>query len=1280
MSHAWVRVHNSDTLHAQIMDSLDDVIWSLSLPDLTPLYFNLAAARVYQCACSDRLIADNSNSQWLEAIAAEDRPKIKQAIAKAQELGSSQLTYHIQQPDGARRCFSARFKISQDISGNAIRLDAIANEISEISNYQKIEFKHKQTEEILLQSENRYRQVEQHHEDLILRSLADTTITFANDALCNLLGIELEQVVGKKWIEFADTDVLESILQSISNLSPANPSFIVINRDSRPDGQIGWIQWLNKGVFNEQGQLVDIQSSGRDVTDLKRSEIALQQLNEELELRIEQRTEALRQSESRNLAILHAFPDLLLLLKPDGRCVQCIMPSTEEKPKYLPIQQHISEVLSPETLAIQLKLYEKAIATGEIQIYEHQLSKFGKTVYEEVRIAPYCEDELLVVVRDITDRKLAEERLIKSDVHLKTAQRIGKVGSWEFDLQTGSIIWSEEIFRIFRLDPQIGTPSSTESLDFLHPDDREYVNQVFQNAISNAQPYELEYRINRADGTLAYISSRGEIVCDLTGKTTQIVGTVTDITDRKLAEQQLQDLTDRLTLALKSAAIGIWEWDTTNNCLIWDVRTYELYDVNPDLYTDAYSAWVSRVHPSDREFVENEARSALNGEKDYEPEFRIVLPDGSIRYLKAYSLVQRNDEGAPQRMIGINFDITNRKLAEVQLLKSDTHLKTAQRIGKLGSWEFEVSTGKLTWSDEVFRIYGLEPSSEPPSYEELQLYIHPEDWENFDKTVQAAINLGKSYDIEHRLIQPSGILIYVLARGEMVYNSSGQLTHVIGTAIDITDRKIAEQQLKNLTDRLTLAVKSAAIGIWEWNIKKNILIWDERMYQLYGVTPNQSPNNYLTWASCLHPDDRAISEAAVQQSLKGEKDFDIEFRIVLPDRSIRHLKAFALIQQNDAGEPQRMVGVNFDITDRKLAEAELNRSRDLREAIFNESTDALFLVNSQTLLTTDCNLRSMQMFEVSDKADLIGIEGHTLQQHQFSDEELAAISSELETTGFWSREVEYITHQGRAFWGNLAAKPITIAEQTINLVRVTDISDRKLAEAKILQTSRQLENTNRELESFCYSVSHDLRAPLRHMNGFVNALQQQLKKHVDFQDPKVDHYIQVINNSSQKMGHLIDGLLVLSRYGRRPLESKQISIRALVDATIEIISSDPHHNPSVEFAIGELPTTVGDPTLLQQVFQNLISNAVKFSRNRPRPYIEIDSLPDGTIRIKDNGAGFQMEYADKLFGVFQRLHNEKEFEGTGIGLAIVQRIVQRHGGVIWAEGYPDRGATFFLKI
>ena len=592
-----------------------------------------------------------------------------------------------------------------------------------------------------------------------------------NDRLCEIFGYSREELLHITWTEITHPDDLDLDMAEYEKvIRGETEGYVIDKRFIRKDGRIIYATIDVKCIRNPDRTVDFFMATVQDISDRKNAEHALQKLNEELERRIEERTAELTKSEARNFAILQALPDLLLILKPDGTCLECITPAINDKSKYLPIEHHISEVLPPETLATQLQIYEKAIATGELQIYEHQLSKFGKTIYEEVRISPYCQDKLLVIVRDISTRKLAEKAL----------------------------------------------------------------------------------------------------------------------------------------------------------------------------------------------------------------------------------------------------------------LKSDTHLKIAQRIGKLGSWEYDLNTAELTWTDEIFRIYGVEPSPAPPSYDDLKLYIHPDDWEHFNNTVQNAINFAQAYDLEHRVIHPDGAIIYVLAKGEMVYDSSGQLTHIIGTAMDISDRKLAESQ--------------------------------------------------------------------------------------------------------------------------------------------------------------------------------------------------------------------------------------------------------------ILKTAHQLENTNRELESFSYSVSHDLRAPLRHINGFVSALQQHLKKDESLNDPKVSHYLQVIQKSSQKMGDLIDGLLTLSRYGRRSLELKQVSIRELVDEAIEIVRSDPNFNPLTEFAIGDLPTVVGDRTLLQQVFHNLIGNAVKFSRNQPNPLIQIDSLPNATITIKDNGVGFQMEYADKLFGAFQRLHTDREFEGTGIGLAIVQRIVQRSGGSIWAESSPNQGATFFLKI
>lgn len=265
---------------------------------------------------------------------------------------------------------------------------------------------------------------------------------------------------------------------------------------------------------------------------------------------------------------------------------------------------------------------------------------------------------------------------------------------------------------------------------------------------------------------------------------------------------------------------------------------------------------------------------------------------------------------------------------------------------------------------------------------------------------------------------------------------------------------------------------------------------------------------------------------------------------------------------------------------------------------------------------------------------------------------------------------------------------------------IIDISDRKRAEEalreseeryrcinetleqRVLERTAELEAANQELDAFCYSVSHDLRAPLRHVRGFVDALSQQLERSGAFAEPKVAHYIEVIQDSSQKMTLLIDGLLTLSRLGRKQLANQPVNLRQLVDNAIALVNSQtqPGSLRHIEFTIRDLPTVMGDATLLQQVFSNLIDNAVKFSRDRHPAIITIGTLADDTIFVKDNGVGFQMEYADQLFAAFGRLHSQKDFIGTGIGLAIVQRIIHRHDGTIWAESTPNHGATFYFKL
>jgi PAS domain S-box-containing protein len=391
------------------------------------------------------------------------------------------------------------------------------------------------------------------------------------------------------------------------------------------------------------------------------------------------------------------------------------------------------------------------------------------------------------------------------------------------------------------------------------------------------------------------------------------------------------------------------------------------------------------------------------------------------------------------------------------------------------------------------------------------------------------------------------------------------------------------------------------------------------------------------------------------------------------------------VSLSNAGEDHYQEVVR-DISDRKEAEKKLRKQAEL----LSLAHDAIIVRDPESRIMF-WNRGAERTYGWT-APEALGHVTHELLQTRFPIP-LETIDAVLQAQGQWEGELRHITRDGT---------PIVVTSRqslrrdehgapAVTLEINRDVTERRRAEEqiqrlneeleqKVIERTKELEVINKELEAFAYSVSHDLRAPVRHIAGFTELLQ---KHSGPVLDDKSRHQIDMILDSANRMGTLVDDLLAFSRIRRAETQKTTVDLAQIVKSIIGELAPDTQaHN--VTWHVGDLPKCSGDPAMLRLVFANLVSNAVKFTRTREHAEIQIDSLnhsPDEIIVfVKDNGVGFDMQYKDKLFGVFQRLHSQEAFEGTGIGLATVQRVVHRHSGRTWGEGAVDNGATFYIAL
>jgi PAS domain S-box-containing protein len=604
--------------------------------------------------------------------------------------------------------------------------------------------------------------------------------------------------------------------------------------------------------------------------------------------------------------------------------------------------------------------------------------------------------------------------------------------------------------------------------------------------------------------------------------------------------------------------------------------------------------------------------------------------------------------------------------------------------GKVGIWEKDLATNRMSGSSGFFSILGNgSPKEFVTDFNTFLSAVHPDDLSRVRKAFEGTLETNSSFDLEFRIVHPGASEVIVRMKGMAILGPDSMPVRYRGAIIDYTARKHAEE-------RLDLVVHTTPDAVIIVNEQGTIINWNHQAESIFGWSSEEAIGRLLS--------ETILPERYRKAQVSGMKHFletgegPILNKLVELFARRKNGEEFPIelkISSAEINNKNIFIGFARDVTRRKEAEAGLKDSKQFVDSILDNIPNMLFVKDAKDLRYVRLNRAGLKLLGLSME-QMLGKNDYDFFPKEQADFFTAKDREVIEKRELVDVPEEPIDINGERRW--LHTKKICIADEKgkpLYLLGISeDITEQKKAVEYIFhlnenlnKKSQDLELANHELESFSYSVAHDLRTPVRAFIGFGNLLEKQFGEKLGSEGMGMLH---VIIDEAMRMGHLIDDLLAFSRLGKKEIQkSDKVDMTALAkDALAEFqkMSDSGYH---AQVIIADLASVRCDPYLIHQVWTNLISNAIKYSHLKPDPQIEISSSSsDGmvTYSVKDNGVGFDMKYADKLFGVFQRLHRQDEFTGSGIGLAIVKRIVSRHGGLVMAQGKVDEGAVFSFSL
>ena len=904
--------------------------------------------------------------------------------------------------------------------------------------------------------------------------------------------------------------------------------------------------------------------------------------------------------------------------------------------------------------------------------------------------------KIIVLFKDITELKQAEEISMRSENKFRTLAENSQVLIASFDEECRYLYANHEAADACGCSQKeiIGKTNSELGLD---PEQVKFWMKHCEKVFVTGKPEKMEFYYTSPRGRGYYLNT--QIVPEfIDNKVAPVLAISRDITDIKDAEAKLKKVSDsleelikkrssnnwgysslkeserRLSEAQRMAHIGSWDWDIVTNELYWSDEIYRIFGRSPQEFGATYDAFLNYIHPDDRDYVDNAVNQAMKG-KPYSIDHRIVLASGEERIVHEQAEVTFEKGNNPVRMKGIVQDITQRKQTEKALERANAYNRSL----------IEVSLDPLVTIGPDGKITDVNKATESVTgYSRKELigtdfsnyFTEPEKAkEGYKQVFREGLVRDYALEIRHR----NGHITPVLYNASVYRDEDGEIIGIFAAARDITELKRTERALKESLNFQETLLDAVPVPIFYKNTEGKYigcnalfanevvgLPKEEIIGKTYSELTNNAPENLI----------KEYDNIDLQVCQDGKKH-----RTELKNRYLTKSlgKEFVVTKVpffNIQGQIDGLIGALFDITEHKKAEKAMKLANEYNRSLIEASVDPLVTIGPDGKIT-DVN-NSTESVTGYSRRELIGTDF----SDYFTDPEKAREGyQEVFRRGSvlnYALEIQNMNGHITPVLYNASIYRDESGKVIGVFAAARDITERKKAEEMLKQKLEELARSNAELEQFAYVASHDLQEPLRMVVSYLQLLQRKYQGKLD---SKADKYIYFAVDGASRMQVLINDLLEFSRVTTKANEFEPTNCKSIMDQVLSDLEIFIRENRA-SISYGPLPVVMADPVQFAQVFQNLISNAIKFrSEEAPQIKISAEKRADHWLfSVKDNGIGIDPKYSDRIFEVFKRLHKREEYPGTGIGLSICKKIIERHEGQIWVESEAGKGSTFCFTL